>query len=222
MTNLPKMSSPVTHEGHWSVRLAPAGVVLACAAAQCFGQGTLTVNFDTGYGVPPPGYRVPTAAYSESGVGFWNPYGLENLVLAGAGVTGCPDNGTAYLAVSQHARLAFRFTSMAPFDLLSFDVAQYYVSVPGPGTLHLVGYTTPDLFGAVTMDLAVGTLPQFQTFTFDSQWRHLYRVDILNDHFSLDNVVLGVPEPSGSTLLAMGSLSGLGYGWYRRKRLGWR
>jgi hypothetical protein len=132
-------------------------------------------------------------------------------------VVGYPDDGTAYLQVSQGAKLGFRFLSGSPFDLLSFDVAQYATYAPGPGTLHLVGYTTADLRSAVTMDLTVGTLPQFQTFTFDSRWQHLYRVDVLNDYFSLDNLVLGIPEPSADALVVAAAICAAGYGWVRRR-----
>ena len=70
----------------------------------CQAQGTMTIGFE---GAPyaggpqpqPPGYRTPIGEYYESGMRFWNPYGLENLVSAGGGVSGYPDDGIAYLQV---------------------------------------------------------------------------------------------------------------------------
>ena len=44
----------------------------------------------------------------------------------GSGLSGAPDNGTAYLQATTGARLAFRFTEFALFNLVSFDVAEYW------------------------------------------------------------------------------------------------
>ena len=65
-------------------------------AAVCLGQGTMTITFDSGYPVVPPGGRMP-GAYTESGMNFWNPYGEQSPILAGGGIAGYPEDGTADL-----------------------------------------------------------------------------------------------------------------------------
>ena len=146
---------------------------------------------------------------------FWNPYGLENLVSAGGGVSGYPENGTTYLQVSSGAKLAFSFTSGAHFDLVSFNVAGYGIAYPA-ATLQVVGYGNMGL--RVTNSFAIDSLasrrasqlPDFQTLSFDSRFTDLYRIDILTDRFSLDNVLLsGVPEPSSGALALLGAACAL-------------
>jgi hypothetical protein len=57
-----------------------------------------------------------------------------------------------------------------------------------------------------------GIAPVFQTFHFDPGFSDLVRVEIPTIAWSLDNLVLSVPEPGTSTLLAIGAvLSALGF-----------
>jgi hypothetical protein len=174
----------------------------------------------------PRGVTVPVATYSESGMQFWNPYGPENLVLAGGGVSSRPDNGTGYLQVSSGAMLAFSFNTFPStyFNLLSFDAAEYDTAFPGPVTLEVVGYrpmagTVTNFFTLDGINDGTGLLQDFQTFNLDSRFVNLYRVDFLTDRFSLDNVVIGgVPEPPVGGLVLAAALCLVSMYRFRRAR----
>jgi len=173
----------------------------------------------------PPGTASAVSQYLEAGMRFWNPYGPEPLGLCGGGIGSQPDNGTAYLRVSTNGRLRFQFSSVALFDLVSFDLAEYDTNLPGPVTVHVVGYAVQDQI-AGTADLTTdgindgtGPLADFQTFRFDDRFRNLYRVEITTARFSLDNLVIGgVPEPSPGALLLLGVLCGIAHSWTRQRR----
>jgi len=193
--------------------------VLLSVLTPCFGQGTMTVAFEG----QPPGTFGTISAYSESGMQFWNPYGPQNLARVGSGLSGAPDNGTAYLQVTTGARLAFRFTDFSLFNLVSLDLAEYATSLPGPVSLHVVGYRN-DMTTAITdittdgINDGTGPLQDFQTFHFDSTFASLYQVEILTDRFSIDNVVVGIPEPSTGGLLLLGAACAFGRSRIKRRR----
>jgi len=202
----------------WIV-LATSILIFFLRLAPCSGQGVLQFRFDD----HPPGYATPASTYGESGMGFWNPYGPENLILAGSGIDSLPQNGTAYLQVSTGAKLGFTLTSGMHFNLISFDAAEY-VNNLGSVTLQVVGYksmgvTVTNLFSLDEINDGTGPLQDFQTFYPDSQFLNVYRVDVLTDRWSLDNLVInGVPEPSSGALILLGTLCGLGWSWVRSKR----
>ena len=172
----------------------------------------------------PPGYTTPTSGYTESGMNFWTPYGPENLALVGAGVSGTPQDGTAYLQVTAGAKLAFSLTSGVYFGVVSFDAAGYNTDFPG-ASLEVVGYhpmgaTVTNYFTVASfLDRRANSLPDFETFYPDSQFQNVYRVDVLTARWSLDNVVIsGVPEPSAGVLILLGTLCGFGWRWGKGKR----
>ena len=115
-----------------------ASALMLSGLMQCQGQGTMQFNFDG----QRPGTWVVGDSYSESGMTFWNPYGPEGLARVGSGLSGAPDNGTAYLQVTSGARLVFGYYTSPTtyFNLVSFDVAEYDTALPGPATVHVVGY----------------------------------------------------------------------------------
>ena len=196
-------------------------LALFCLAKHCLGQGTMQVRFEG----QPRGTYVTTSSYSESGMMFWNPYGPENLARIGSGLSGAPDNGTAFLDVTGGARLAFTFFSGAHFNLVSFDAAEETISYPGPITLQIVGYgsmgrTVTNYFTLDTIqDRRASQLPDFQTFYPDSRFANLYQVDIFTDRWSIDNVVIsGVPEPSTGALILVGVLCAAGRSRMRNRR----
>jgi len=208
------------------------GLALFCLVARCSGQGTMTVRFEgppfPGATYPqPPGTTSPISQYSESGMRFWDPSGPQPLVLSGGGMTWAPENGTAYLRVISGG-VAFGFNSLALFDLVSLDLAEFSTGLPGPVTVHVVGYRVQDQI-AGTVDLTTdgvndgtGPLADFQTFTFDDRFRNLYRVELSTGGFSLDNVVVGgIPEPSAGGLVLLGALCGLGWRRLRSKQCSW-
>ena len=192
-----------------------ASLLVFSGLVQCQGQGTMTVGFQgpAFQGAPqpqPPGTVSTISQYIESGMRFRTPAGPQTLALVGGGISANPENGTAYLQL--HAPLEFQFVSPAAFDLLSLDLAEYSTSLAGPVNAHVVGYGLQGQI-AGSLDLTTdgindgtGPLADFQTFTFDSRFRNLYRVEITSDFWSLDNVVIsGVPEPSAGALVLVGA-----------------
>jgi hypothetical protein len=199
---------------------ASAIFILFCDPTRTFGQGTMTFTFEG----QPWGSTGGTSVYTESGMRFLDPSGPQQLIRNGGGLSWAPDDGTAYIQ-SISGGIAFTFTSGAIFDLLSFDAAGYSTNSPGPVTLELVGYGSMGL--RVTNYIAVASfldrrdsqLPDFQTFSPGSQFVDLYRVDILADHWSLDNVVIGgVPEPSTTTLALLEAAWAFGFRRLCRRR----
>jgi hypothetical protein len=175
--------------------------------ATCLAQGTLMIRFEG----EPPGTERILGGYAESGVQFAT-LTPQSLYLSGGGIPGYPDNGTGYLEIPAGS-MAFSLDHFPPsfplalFDFLSFDAAEYDSS--GPSTLTVVGYHP--MAGTVTNYFTVSS-QNFQTFYLDSSFESVFRVDVLNAHWSLDNVVLGgVPEPSAAALALLGALCGLGW-----------
>jgi hypothetical protein len=188
-------------------------LALFCRVADCRGQGTLQIGFESpaypGSPYPqPPGTGEAVGAYFESGMKFYNPFGPEGVALIGSGLSGYADNGSAFLSTSG-GWLRFNFTSWGPFNLLSFDLAEHW---PGSVTLQVVGYkgmgmtVTNTLTTDGIMD-GPGGLPDFQTFHFDSQFLGVGQVDILSSRWAIDNLMIsGVPEPTAGGLMVLGVL----------------
>ena len=203
-------------------RRASTALCVALVLGECLGQGTMRFNFDG----QPPGTWVVGASYSESGMTFRNPYGPEGLARVGSGLSGAPDNGTAYLQVTAGASLVFGYysTPTTYFNLVSFDVAEYNTALPGPVTVHVVGYRAQHApvvadFTTDGINDGPGGLADFQTFYFNSEFIQLSRVEILTDRWSLDNLVIsGIPEPSAGALLLVAAACGLGRLWVRSRR----
>jgi hypothetical protein len=223
MRTLLKIRNPPAGGGGSAARLALAGVTLLCAVADCFAQGTMVFRFE----VAPRGAGIPVSSYTESGMHFWHPNGPEGLVLLGGGIPSLPDNGTGYLAPGSAGALAFSFNT-SPFHrffgLVSFDAAEYDTSLPGPVSLQVVGYGGQGL--VVTNNIATdgindgtGPLQDFETFHFGPQFANVYQIDIFGGRFSIDNLVIsGVPEPSASALVVLGTVSAIGRAWVMRRR----
>jgi hypothetical protein len=195
-----------------------AAALMLSGLVQCQGQGTMQVGFE--------GQMNRDARYYESGMWFGglNP-GPEVLWIASSGLTGFPDDGTQYLRVPGSLGLEFGFSSSTLFNLDSLDLAENHISVPGPVTVHVVGYR-PQYEIAGTVDLTTdgindgpGGLPDFQTFSLDSRFQNLWRVQITTSSFSLDNVsISGVPEPSTGALVLLAAACAFGRSRIKRRR----
>ena len=104
----------------------------------------------------------------------------------------------------------FSFTNGWIFDLLAVDLGEYSTVVPNAVTVQFIGYRLDG--GTVTTSFTTdgiidgtGPLADFQTFQFDPKdWRNLIRVEIPTYGWSLDNLVVGVPEPTSGALLVFG------------------
>ena len=105
----------------------------------------------------------------------------------------------------------FSFINGDVFDLVSMQLAEYSTVVPDAVTVHIVGYrhdgtiVTTDVTSDGVID-GTGPLVDFETFKFDDRFTGLDRVEIPTDGWSLDNLVIAVPEPASSALLLVGGL----------------
>ncbi len=205
--------------GHYSVEVLAVVLALLCLRVCGWSQGTMTITFDN----PPlpPNTGVLINSYSESGVRFWlSSDSSGGLVLVGAGnAGGSPNNGTTHLETyAGQTHVNFSLSPIGLFDLISFDSTDSYSTTPGPETLHLVGYKN-DMTASV-IDLTTDGARQFQTFTLGPSFSDLIRVSITPSSwsgFALDNVVVGIPEPSAGALVLLGAACALGRSRIRRK-----
>jgi hypothetical protein len=186
--------------------------------ASCLGQGTTLIGFEgPAYpGAPspqPPGTFSIINEYIESGVWFRNPHPPENLALTGTGLAWAADDGTAYLYTSLGGTLALSFTDGAPFSLVSVNLAEGGTNSVSSMTIPLIGYrlgcgTVTNIFTVDSLvDRRANQLPDFETFSLGAGFTDLIRVEVPMGGFALDNVLLGVPEPSTGVLaLLLGGL----------------
>jgi hypothetical protein len=169
-----------------------------------------------------PGTAILVQQYFESGMSFTpiDP-GAPWAAFARIGrnpVPGRPDNGTAYLQAGVGSTLRFTFTDGVQFSLFGVDLAEYSTVVPDAVMVRFVGYrangsiVSTDLTTDGVID-GTGPLADFQTFRFGSEWSGLTRVEIPTFGWSLDNLVVAIPEPSAAMLLGAGGL--LLWAWRR-------
>ena len=111
-----------------------------------------------------------------------------------------PDNGTAYLQAGASDSLKCKFLNDSKFRVLSVDLAGYSDVVPD-FVIQFVGYR-PD-GSTVTADFSGNGL-NFQTYYFAPEFSGLSRFEIATIGWSLDNLVVSVPEPSTGALLILG------------------
>lgn len=203
-----------------------AVLVLLCWTAPCPGQGTfepILITFD-GPPVVAPGTGILVQEYFESGMSFTPidpnaPWAAFARIGRNPALSGLPDNGTAYLQAGVGSTLTFTFTNGWQFSLLGVDLAEYSTVVPDAVTVRFVGYRSDG--SVVTTDLTTdgiidgtGPLADFETFQFGAEWNGLTRVEIPTFGWSLDNLVVAVPEPSVWALISAGGL----LFWARRRR----
>ena len=168
------------------------------------GQGTLTITFDG----PPtllPGSAAVVQQYYESGMRFQPLPGTDGFTRVWSGSpAGWPNDGTPYVLSGAVDTLAFGFTDGSLFGLASVNLAGFSSSLPDY-TVNFVGYY-PN--GSTITTSFSGTGINFQTYTFDSAWSSgLTRVEIPNYGWSLDNLIVSVPEPGPGALFVLGALT---------------
>jgi hypothetical protein len=179
------------------------------AVRQLPAQGTVTFSFDG-----PPYVGSGTArivqSYEESGMSFtpidpnapWSGFGMRNSVPG----VGWPYNGTTFVQADLTATLKFSFGDGSVFDLIAVDLAGYSDVVPDD-IARFVGYRHDGT--VVTTDFQMSDL-LFRTYAFGPEFRNLDRVEVPT-WGSLDNLVVGLAEPSAPGVLLMNAND---RGWY--------
>jgi hypothetical protein len=155
----------------------------------CEAQGTIT--FD-GPPVISRGNADVVQFYSEAGMWFQPTSGTDGFTRQGGGYPQIPDDGTAYVQASAGDSLSFGFSSGAYFNLTSVNLAGYSTVVPD----FSVGFVGHLYNGDTITTTFSGSGINFQTFDFGPQWSGLTSVEIPNAIWSLDNLVVSVPEPT--------------------------
>jgi hypothetical protein len=169
-------------------------------ALWCPGQSTFTITFDGPPEVPRGTARV-VQFYSEFRFWFEPLPGTDGFIRQAAIDPRIPDNGTAYLQASLGDSLSFYYLDGPAFGLVSVDLAGYSTVVPD-FTVNFVGYRTD---GSTIHTSFSGTGINFRTVHFSPDWAWgLIRVEIPNYAWSLDNLVVVIPEPSTFALTILG------------------
>ncbi len=139
--------------------------------------------------------------------------GSPSFGRVGAGVDpagGQPDNGTAYVQAAVTDSLMFSPTNGSLFGVVSVDLAEYSTFLAGrPVDVWLLGYrfdgtVVTNIFRTDGIIDGTGPINDFQTFYFGSEFNGLTRVEIPTFGWSLDNLVVQIPEPSTVALVALG------------------
>jgi hypothetical protein len=194
------------------MKIKIAVLLLGCFSTLAYSQGTLQISFD-GPPIQPPGTAYTVTNYIESGISFRPISPSYGFTRVGEGLATRPQDGTAYLSAALGDSLLFSRTDSSLFSLVSVDLAEYSTVVPGPATVQFIGYHVDGskVTSSFTTDGIIdgtGPLADFQTFYFDSKdWSGLTHVEIPNSIWSLDNLIVAVPEPSAGALLLVGTLA---------------
>lgn len=185
------------------------------------GQGTIHMTFDN---LPtlPPGTTTLAYNYPESAVGAHALGGLFTMRSSGGPLF--PDNGSTYIQPRGSTGLFFDyFGSSRRFDAVSVDLALYSSSSLDPVTVQFVasGYSrTSDIIATTQFTITPAVdgqgRPLFQTFNFPPEFRGMYYLSVTPTAplWSLDNLVISIPEPSVFALLVAGGF--FLWAWQRR------
>jgi hypothetical protein len=187
-------------------RVSKASVLLLAFTwpVLCRGQGTLHITFDG----PPfqvPGSQILVQQYFEKGMYFRPIPGTDGFARTWSNMPpGWPDNGTPYVQTGAVDSLMFSYLSGPVFGLASVDLAGFSIGFPNY-TVNLVGYRSDG--GTIATSFS-GSGIVFQTHDFGSEWSFgLTRVEIPNYGWSLDNLVVVIPEPGTTALLIFAALA---------------
>ena len=179
-----------------------AGLLFFLSLKPCFSQNRFQITFDG----PPsqsPGTQYAVNEYDESGLWFQASGAGSVLLRNGGGDSVYPDDGSAYLQVEEG--LSFGFSEGNQFDLSTVDLAEFSTVYGNPTTVDFIGYH-PD-GSTVTEDFTTDGMDgsDFQTFAFQD-FTDVVSVQV-SGMFSMDNLVVSVPEPASDSLLLLGGVS---------------
>jgi len=198
-----------------TISLIAAAILLALPST-AFGQGMLRLTFDQPPAMP-PGTSWQLRHYNEydnAGVISVISKPPTSFTRRWSGDSLFPDNGTAYLQPRQGTELVVMDGRGRLFDLVSVDLAEYGTSAMEPVVVKFTGYsygglaiTTAEFTTAGVVD-SLGR-PAFQTFQFGPEFSRVYSVGVTPGLplWSLDNLVMYIPEPSAGALFALGTLA---------------
>lgn len=198
--------------------------LLLGALPTAWGQGrTLRLTFDPLLADTnrPPGAGVLADHYLELGVGIVvNSWRGPGFILRWPGGLLFPDNGTPFLQPWQGDVFFSYRSATTRFDAVSVDLALYSATNLEPVTVQFVawGYSLPFATTRFTVTANVDSQgrPTFQTFYFPPEFRNMLYLQVSPmPLWSLDNLVIYVPEPSPWALLVLGA-GGLSFWSVRR------
>lgn len=194
-------------------RLAFSMLILACTQ-RCLGQGRIIqITFDTGRPPFPSGVTAYNeTSYYEPGFSFNSRYGSFMRRLSGSPVF--PDNGSSYVQAWDAAEYFLYSEPTRGFDLISVDLAPYSATNLTPAVVRFVALDNPSVIPRVIAETEFTVIPvldtqgrlTFQTFYFPVEFRNVYYLSITSNgrSWSLDNLVIYVPEPSAWALFLSG------------------
>jgi hypothetical protein len=186
------------------IRIACVAGILFSSALLGRGQGTLHITFD-GPPYQPPGSMFLVQQYSELGMYFRPIPGTDGFARTWTNMPPeWPNNGTPYLQATAGDSLMFSYQNGPAFGLISVDLARATIGFPDY-TVNFIGYR-PD--GSTISTTFAGANIAFQTHYFGPEWLYgLTRVEIPNHTWSLDNLVVFIPEPATNALLIFAALA---------------
>lgn len=206
-----------------NVRAITAITILITVALSGYGQGTIHNSFEGRL----PGTSISVQQFFENGMWF-RPLGVIgpgngfSHRRGGGQLTFAPDNGSAYLGANAGDSLVFSFFDGNSFRLISVDLAEFSTGYPEPFSVPFIGYRADGTI--VTMNHTTdgvidgsGPVVDFQTFYFNKEWSGLERVEIPIHRWSLDNLVVAIPEPSTWVILSIGVML-IGKIWASNRR----
>lgn len=192
------------------------GIFALFGSLAAYGQGTLTVSFNHSV-MDSPGVVWGCGSYNESSMIF-NPLpGSVAVWLVGQNYAGCPDDHSTFLQGGYGDNVAFSSLAAPTFAIKAVDLAEFSTVTPDPSTVKFIGYRADGstISTSFTTDgIADGRngAADFQTFNFDASWTDLTHVEVAGADtpghgWSMDNLVVAVPEPSMGALFVVGALA---------------
>jgi len=106
--------------------------------------------------------------------------------------------------------LMFGLGDGSDFGLVSVDLAEWSTAYPEAVTVPFVGYRRDGSTVAASLTTdgimdGTGPLQDFQTLYFGPEFSGVYLVRIPSYGWSLDNLVISIPEPGTGTLAGLGT-----------------
>jgi len=198
-------TSPVFSQKRWIVTTALAFMSVGLHSAE---QSTAQITFE-GPPPQPPGSSYSIRTYSELGVLFTPLAPQTSFSRVGVGFPGDPQNGTTYVRAAFAESMTFSFQNGSFLNLISVDLAEYSTGFSEPLIVPFIGYrqdgsSVQTSFMTDGLIDGTGRLADFQTFYFGSEFSNLTRVEIPAWGWSLDNLVVAVPEAGTYALLILG------------------